>query len=155
MLTIFPILDLDSTCGSAVPTFRDPVRIRIPITNILKKTSYFCEWCDMNFNFCLLQLELRNDPESGLPIRKTIKFGTNCDLSDEKKWKPQIQVSSLIISSPSNFYILLFIPLCRHTFSLFVYVFFSCFLCLFSPALFFLSRSYFFLFSFPFLSVAD
>jgi hypothetical protein len=39
------------------------------------------------------QLELKTDPESGLPVRKTIKFGTNCDLSDEKKWKPQIQVS--------------------------------------------------------------
>lgn len=37
------------------------------------------------------KLELRNDPETGLPVRKTIKFGTNCDLSDEKKWKPQIQ----------------------------------------------------------------
>jgi len=37
------------------------------------------------------KLELKTDPESGLPLRKTIKFGTNCDLSDEKKWKPQIQ----------------------------------------------------------------
>ena len=38
-----------------------------------------------------LQLNLKNDPETGLPVRRTIKFGTNCDLSDEKKWKPQIQ----------------------------------------------------------------
>jgi len=37
------------------------------------------------------KLNLKNDPETGLPVRRTIKFGTNCDLSDEKKWKPQIQ----------------------------------------------------------------
>lgn len=37
------------------------------------------------------KLETKTNPETGLPDRKTIKFGTNCDLSDEKKWKPQIQ----------------------------------------------------------------
>ena len=31
------------------------------------------------------------DPETGKPNRRTIKFGTNCDLSDEKKWRAQIQ----------------------------------------------------------------
>ena len=40
----------------------------------------------------LLQLDLTHNPETGLPERRTIKFGTNCDLSDEKKWRPQIQV---------------------------------------------------------------
>ena len=51
------------------------------------------------------QLEMRNDPETGLPVRKTIKFGTNCDLSDEKKWKPQIQVSclALVLQLPAGF----------------------------------------------------
>jgi len=37
------------------------------------------------------KMDMKNDPDTGLPVRKTIKFGTNCDLSDEKKWKPQIQ----------------------------------------------------------------
>ena len=32
-----------------------------------------------------------SDPETGKPARRTIKFGTNCDLSDEKKWRAQIQ----------------------------------------------------------------
>merc|ERR1712141_232115 len=26
-----------------------------------------------------------------LPTRRMIKFGTNCDLSDEKKWSPQLK----------------------------------------------------------------
>jgi histone demethylase len=34
---------------------------------------------------------MKTNPESGLPERRTIKFGTNCDLSDERKWKVQIQ----------------------------------------------------------------
>ena len=38
------------------------------------------------------QIELKTNPETGFPERRTIKFGTNCDLSDERKWKPQIQV---------------------------------------------------------------
>lgn len=37
------------------------------------------------------KLDLKTDPETGFPVRKTIKFGTNCDLSDEKKWGPQIK----------------------------------------------------------------
>jgi len=28
---------------------------------------------------------------TGKPTRRMIKFGTNCDLSDEKKWAPQLQ----------------------------------------------------------------
>ena len=28
---------------------------------------------------------------SGQDTRRMIKFGTNCDLSDEKKWSPQLQ----------------------------------------------------------------
>ena len=28
---------------------------------------------------------------SGQDTRRTLKFGTNCDLSDEKKWGPQLQ----------------------------------------------------------------
>ena len=28
---------------------------------------------------------------SDLPTRRMIKFGTNCDLSDEKKWSPQLK----------------------------------------------------------------
>jgi len=35
-------------------------------------------------------MDLKETPD-GMPDRRTIKFGTNCDLSDEKKWKPQIQ----------------------------------------------------------------
>ena len=35
---------------------------------------------------------MKTNPETGFPERRTIKFGTNCDLSDERKWKPQIQV---------------------------------------------------------------
>ena len=34
---------------------------------------------------------MNSDPETGKPARRTIKFGTNCDLSDEKKWRAQIQ----------------------------------------------------------------
>ena len=37
---------------------------------------------------------MKTNPETGFPERRTIKFGTNCDLSDERKWKPQIQVSN-------------------------------------------------------------
>jgi len=37
------------------------------------------------------KMEKSIDPDTGLPVRRTLKFGTNCDLSDEKKWKPQIQ----------------------------------------------------------------
>ena len=43
----------------------------------------------LHFQF---QIELKTNPETGFPERRTIKFGTNCDLSDERKWKPQIQV---------------------------------------------------------------
>ena len=39
----------------------------------------------------MLQIEMPSDPETGKPSRRTIKFGTNCDLSDEKKWRAQIQ----------------------------------------------------------------
>ena len=39
----------------------------------------------------ILQIEMNADPETGKPNRRTIKFGTNCDLSDEKKWRAQIQ----------------------------------------------------------------
>ena len=39
----------------------------------------------------LLQIEQKTDPDTGKPSRRTIKFGTNCDLSDEKKWRLQIQ----------------------------------------------------------------
>ena len=39
----------------------------------------------------MFQIEMKVDPESGKPSRRTIKFGTNCDLSDEKKWRAQIQ----------------------------------------------------------------
>ncbi len=84
----------------------------------------------------VLQLELRNDPESGLPIRKTIKFGTNCDLSDEKKWKPQIQVTFLIISVPPIIIFYSLFPLCSHTFTLSFPYFLSYFIGLFSPNLF-------------------
>jgi len=37
------------------------------------------------------KIEMKTNPETGFPERRTIKFGTNCDLSDERKWKPQIQ----------------------------------------------------------------
>jgi len=37
------------------------------------------------------KLDCNEHPDSGLPERRTIKFGTNCDLSDEKKWRVQIQ----------------------------------------------------------------
>ena len=37
------------------------------------------------------QIEQNLDPVSGKPSRRTIKFGTNCDLSDERKWRLQIQ----------------------------------------------------------------
>jgi len=37
------------------------------------------------------KMDKSSDPDTGLPIRRTLKFGTNCDLSDEKKWKPQCQ----------------------------------------------------------------
>jgi len=37
------------------------------------------------------KLDLKTDPDTGLPVRRTIKFGTNCDLSDEKKWGRQIE----------------------------------------------------------------
>jgi histone demethylase len=36
-------------------------------------------------------MELKTHPDTGLAERRTIKFGTNCDLSDERKWKLQIQ----------------------------------------------------------------
>ena len=47
----------------------------------------------MVITIVMLQLDLKTDPDTGLPVRRTIKFGTNCDLSDEKKWKSQIQVA--------------------------------------------------------------
>jgi len=37
------------------------------------------------------KIEQNLDPVSGKPSRRTIKFGTNCDLSDERKWRLQIQ----------------------------------------------------------------
>ena len=37
------------------------------------------------------QIEQKNDPDTGKPSRRTIKFGTNCDLSDERKWGAQIK----------------------------------------------------------------
>ena len=40
---------------------------------------------------CYFQIEQNLDPVSGKPSRRTIKFGTNCDLSDERKWRLQIQ----------------------------------------------------------------
>ncbi len=132
---MFPFLDPDSTCGSAVPTLRDPTRIRIPSPIFWRKQVIFVNGTIWML-IIVLQLELRNDPESGLPIRKTIKFGTNCDLSDEKKWKPQIQVSSLIIASiPFIIFCSLF-PLCSHTFTLSFPYFLSCFFGLFSLTLF-------------------
>ena len=39
----------------------------------------------------LFQIEQKNDPDTGKPSRRTIKFGTNCDLSDERKWGQQIR----------------------------------------------------------------
>jgi len=36
-------------------------------------------------------MEQKTNPDTGLPERRTIKFGTNCDLSDERKWKAQMQ----------------------------------------------------------------
>jgi len=52
-------------------------------------------------------LELKTDPDTGLPERKQIKFGTNCDLSDEKKWEPQLTElkklpSWMSLTSPKN-----------------------------------------------------
>ena len=47
----------------------------------------------MVISIVMFQLDLKTDPDTGLPVRRTIKFGTNCDLSDEKKWKHQIQVA--------------------------------------------------------------
>ena len=41
--------------------------------------------------YLYIQLDCNEHPDSGLPERRTIKFGTNCDLSDEKKWRIQIQ----------------------------------------------------------------
>jgi len=52
-------------------------------------------------------LELKTDPDTGLPERKQIKFGTNCDLSDEKKWAPQLSELNKLpswmgLTSPKN-----------------------------------------------------
>ena len=44
-----------------------------------------------NNNVSFSQIEQKNDPDTGKPSRRTIKFGTNCDLSDERKWSAQIK----------------------------------------------------------------
>ena len=46
---------------------------------------------------------MKTNPETGFPERRTIKFGTNCDLSDERKWKPQIQVDHDDDAKDDNF----------------------------------------------------
>ena len=56
-------------------------------------------------------MDFKNDPETGRPLRKTIKFGTNCDLSDEKKWKPQIKVNYWELNSQIIFDIRVLISL--------------------------------------------
>ena len=55
-------------------------------------TLFVCHLTNQNYKHSKFQIELKTNPETGFPERRTIKFGTNCDLSDERKWKPQIQV---------------------------------------------------------------
>lgn len=43
-----------------------------------------------------------NGEEWAMPM-KMIKFGTNVDLSDEQKWKPQLQVASNSLNSILSF----------------------------------------------------
>ena len=51
-------------------------------------------WQQFFLIFYFLQNDRSANPKfdfKDLPTRRMIKFGTNCDLSDEKKWSPQLK----------------------------------------------------------------